>query len=135
MSELCQKFPISRLEPVSSLVNGENVSGMGRFFLQLPPKFGYVGVHGPAHYSRSVSPNLLKKLHPVRDSPFPSNECQKEVEFLRCEGYIDTVSIHGPGSSVDGNIPKNDRGIHIIIRKAEREAILDLPDLETDDAN
>ena len=64
--EGCQKDVrndgFSGLEAISSLMDGENVSGMVGFLLELPADLGNVGVHRPTHHCGPVPPHLLKKF-------------------------------------------------------------------------
>ena len=50
----------SRLESIPSLVDGEDMSRVRRFFLEFPAKLGDVGIDGSAHHRGPVPPHFLK---------------------------------------------------------------------------
>ena len=66
------------MEAVPGLVNRQDVLGIGRLVLQLPPELGDVRVHRPAHDGRPVAPYFLQKIQSAGYGPPSSDEGQEQ---------------------------------------------------------
>src|SRR4030066_1511514 len=78
----CQRLS-SIHEPVSFSVDGKDMPGPGRVFLDLFPQFQDVVVDGPGRGEFIVSPDLVEERLPGDHFSFVGNEVFQDIDFKR----------------------------------------------------